>query len=92
MLEKVYKGESLHVSKSVLLVDGMAVLFRAYFASAYGGYVRKTKAGVPVNAIYGFARYLFDVVRTYEPTHVAVCWDLSGKTFRTERYALYIPL
>lgn len=77
------------MSKSLLLVDGMAVLFRAYFASAYGGYVRKTKAGVPVNAIYGFVRYLFDVVRTYEPTHVAVCWDLSSKTFRTERYESY---
>ncbi|WP_414694638.1 5'-3' exonuclease [Paenibacillus sp.] len=77
------------MSKSLLLVDGMAVLFRAYFASAYGGYVRKTKAGVPVNAIHGFVRYLFDAVRTYEPTHVAVCWDMSSKTFRTEKFAAY---
>jgi len=77
------------VSNSLLLVDGMAVLFRAYFASAYGGYVRKTKSGVPVNAIHGFVRYLTDAVRTYEPTHVAVCWDMSSKTFRTERYAAY---
>jgi len=77
------------VSNSLLLVDGMAVLFRAYFASAYGGYVRKTKSGVPVNAIHGFVRYLFDAVRTYEPTHVAVCWDMSSRTFRTERYAAY---
>jgi len=67
----------------------MAVLFRAYFASAYGGYVRKTKSGVPVNAIHGFVRYMFDAVRTYEPTHVAVCWDMSSRTFRTERYAAY---
>jgi len=77
------------VSNSLLLVDGMAVLFRAYFASAYGGYVRKTKSGVPVNAIHGFVRYMFDAVRTYEPTHVAVCWDMSSRTFRTERYAAY---
>ncbi|HZG83771.1 5'-3' exonuclease [Paenibacillus sp.] len=77
------------MSNSLLLVDGMAVLFRAYFASAYGGYVRKTKSGVPVNAIHGFVRYLFDAVRTYEPTHVAVCWDMSSRTFRTERYAAY---
>ena len=77
------------MSNSLLLVDGMAVLFRAYFASAYGGYVRKTKSGVPVNAIHGFVRYMFDAVRTYEPTHVAVCWDMSSRTFRTERYAAY---
>lgn len=67
----------------------MAVLFRAYFGSAYGGYVRKTKAGVPVNAIHGFVRILSDAVRTYGPSHVAVCWDMSSKTFRTERYAAY---
>lgn len=77
------------MSNSLLLVDGMAVLFRAYFASAYGGYVRKTKSGVPVNAIHGFVRYMFDAVRTYEPSHVAVCWDMSSRTFRTERYAAY---
>jgi 5'-3' exonuclease len=93
MLEKqepsCNRGECSNVNKSLLLIDGMAILFRAYFASAYGGYVRKTKSGVPVNAIHGFVRYLFDAVRTYEPTHVAVCWDMSSKTFRTERYAAY---
>jgi 5'-3' exonuclease len=93
MLEKqepsCNRGECFIVNKSLLLVDGMAILFRAYFASAYGGYVRKTKSGVPVNAIHGFVRYVFDAVRTYEPTHVAVCWDMSSRTFRTERYAAY---
>ncbi len=74
---------------SLMLVDGMALLFRAYFASAYGGYVRKTKAGLPVNAVYGFVRYLFDAVNTYKPTHVACCWDLSSKTFRTEHFPEY---
>lgn len=77
------------MSSSLLLVDGMALLFRAYFASAYGGSVRKTKAGLPVNAVYGFVRYLFDAVRTYEPTHVACCWDMGSRTFRTERFPLY---
>lgn len=77
------------MSTSLLLVDGMALLFRAYFASAYGGSVRKTQAGLPVNAVYGFVRYMFDAVRTFEPSHVACCWDLGSRTFRTERYPLY---
>lgn len=76
-------------SDTLMLVDGMALLFRAYFASAYGGYVRKTKSGLPVNAVYGFVRYLFDAVNTYQPTHVACCWDLSSRTFRTEHFPLY---
>lgn len=38
----------------VMLVDGMALLFRAFYATSYGGYIRKTKAGLPTNAVYGF--------------------------------------
>lgn len=75
--------------ENVLIVDGMALLFRGYFASAYGGYVRRTSAGTPTNAIYGFTRYLLDVIRKFKPSHVVCCWDTSGKTFRAERYPAY---
>lgn len=74
---------------SILLVDGMALMFRAYYASAATGYIRRTKAGVPTNAVYGFMRYFWDAVQKFRPTHVACCWDLGGETFRTEQYAAY---
>lgn len=77
------------MNDSVLIVDGMALLFRGYFASAYGGYVRRTSAGVPTNAVYGFTRYLLDAIRTFKPSHVVCCWDMSGPTFRAERYPAY---
>jgi 5'-3' exonuclease len=77
------------MGNTLLLVDGMAVLFRAYYASAQGGTIRRTTSGIPVNAVHGFFRYVFDALRTYEPTHLAVCWDLSSTTFRTARYAPY---
>ncbi|MGN7457375.1 5'-3' exonuclease [Paenibacillus pasadenensis] len=73
----------------LLLVDGMAILFRAYFATAYGGSVRRTSFGLPVNAVHGFVRYFMDAVRRFEPTHVAVCWDLGSSTFRTQEFTLY---
>jgi 5'-3' exonuclease len=73
----------------VLLVDGMALLFRAYFASAYSGYIRKTSTGLPTNAIYGFIQYLFDAVQTFQPTHVVCCWDMGSATFRTEKFPEY---
>jgi 5'-3' exonuclease len=76
-------------TNKVLLVDGMALLFRAYFANSYGGYIRKTAAGVPTNAIYGFIKYFMDAVQTFGPTHVVCCWDLGSKTFRTDKYAGY---
>ncbi|WP_042163848.1 5'-3' exonuclease [Paenibacillus gorillae] len=73
----------------VLIVDGMAVLFRAFYATSYSGYIRKTKAGLPTNAIYGFIQYFFDAITTFQPTHVICCWDMGSKTFRTEQFADY---
>ncbi|GAA0133541.1 5'-3' exonuclease [Paenibacillus sp. YSY-4.3] len=74
---------------SILLVDGMALMFRAFYASAATGYIRRTKAGLPTNAVYGFMRYFWDAVQKFNPTHIACCWDLGSKTFRTEQFAAY---
>lgn len=73
----------------LLLVDGMAILFRAYFATSFGGSVRKTSAGIPVNAVHGFVRYFMDAINTFNPTHVICCWDMGSTTFRTEQYDGY---
>lgn len=73
----------------VLLVDGMALLFRGYFANSYGGYIRKTKAGLPTNAVYGFVKYLLDACKTFSPSHVVCCWDMGSKTFRTDKFNDY---
>jgi 5'-3' exonuclease len=89
MLDNQAVKEKVSLSQSLLLVDGMALLFRAYYGSVYGGSVRRTKSGIPVNAVYGFVRYLFDAVRTYNPTHVVCCWDMGSKTFRTEQFPQY---
>lgn len=74
---------------TIMLVDGMALMFRAYYASAASGYIRRTKAGVPTNAVYGFMRYFWDAVQRFGPTHIACCWDLGSKTFRTEQFSQY---
>jgi 5'-3' exonuclease len=73
----------------VLLVDGMALLFRAFYATSYTGYIRKTSAGLPTNAVYGFIQYFFDAINTFKPTHVVCCWDMGSKTFRNEQFADY---
>jgi 5'-3' exonuclease len=73
----------------VLIVDGMALLFRAYYATSYSGYIRRTKAGIPTNAIYGFLQYFFDAVKEFQPSHVVCCWDMGSQTFRSELYTHY---
>ncbi|MCL6459297.1 MAG: 5'-3' exonuclease [Gorillibacterium sp.] len=77
------------IKDRVLIVDGMAILFRAFYATSYGGYIRKTTAGLPTNAVYGFIQYFFDAINTFKPTHVVCCWDMGSKTFRTEQYTEY---
>ncbi len=75
--------------KNLLIIDGMALLFRGYFGFSYGGFIRKTRAGLPTNAIYGFMKYFLQAVNILQPSHVACCWDLGSTTFRTKRYQLY---
>jgi 5'-3' exonuclease len=77
------------MGNKVLLVDGMALLFRAYYATSYSGYIRKTNDGLPTNAVYGFVQYFFDAIDMFQPTHVVCCWDMGSATFRTEQYKQY---
>lgn len=76
-------------TNTVMLVDGMALLFRGFYATAFRGNFMKTSDGVPTNGIYQFLRYFFDAVKTFEPTHVVCCWDMGSQTFRTELFADY---
>jgi len=75
--------------QSVMLVDGMALLFRAYFATSFTGYIMKTSTGVPTNAIHGFVKYFWDAIQTFSPSHVICVWDMGAKTFRSDLYAGY---
>lgn len=72
-----------------MLVDGMALLFRGYFATAFSGNFMKTSKGIPTNGVFQFLRYFLDAINTFEPTHVICCWDMGSKTFRTELYEGY---
>jgi 5'-3' exonuclease len=74
---------------SLLLVDGMALLFRAYFATAMSGQFMINSKGIPTNGVYGFVKHFLTAVSSFNPTHVAVCWDMGSKTFRTEMFGAY---
>jgi 5'-3' exonuclease len=79
----------LSEKQSVMLVDGMALLFRGYFANSHHGYIRKTAAGLPTNAVFGFVKYFWDAIDTFQPSHVVCCWDMGSQTFRNELYEGY---
>jgi len=74
---------------SLMLVDGMALLFRAFYATAVTGQFMINSKGIPTNGIHGFIKHLFTAVSSFKPSHVAVCWDMGSKTFRTELFENY---
>jgi 5'-3' exonuclease len=74
---------------SLMLVDGMALLFRAFFATAVSGQFMINSKGVPTNAIHGFVKHFATAMSQFRPTHAAVCWDMGSKTFRTEMFESY---
>ncbi|MFE8702160.1 5'-3' exonuclease H3TH domain-containing protein [Cytobacillus sp. FJAT-54145] len=72
-----------------MLVDGMALLFRAFYATAVSGQFMINSKGVPTNGIHGFVKHFLTAITKFNPTHVAVCWDMGSKTFRTEMFQDY---
>lgn len=77
------------MNKRILLVDGMALLFRGFFATSFRGYFMENKHGVPTNGVYQFLRYFLDAINEFRPSHVICCWDMGKDTFRTEQYTKY---
>ncbi|WP_042337928.1 5'-3' exonuclease [Bacillus andreraoultii] len=76
-------------NSKLLLIDGMALLFRSFYATSYTGQFMYNDEGIPTNGVNGFLRHLFTAVNHFQPTHVAVCWDMGKKTFRNELYPDY---
>jgi DNA polymerase-1 len=73
--------------KRLLLIDGHSMAYRAFFALPAENFT--TAQGQHTNAIYGFATMLISLLKDEKPTHVAVAFDVSRKTFRTELFPEY---
>ena len=74
--------------KKLLLADGNSMLFRAYYATAYGQRM-STKSGIPTNAVFGFANMMQKAVDLVQPDSVLVAFDAGKHTFRHELFADY---
>ncbi|MGW4159067.1 DNA polymerase I [Streptomyces sp. NPDC004788] len=71
----------------LLLMDGHSLAYRAFFALPAENFT--TATGQPTNAIYGFASMLANTLRDEAPTHFAVAFDVSRKTWRSEEFPEY---
>ncbi|WP_433284736.1 DNA polymerase I [Pseudonocardia sp. CA-142604] len=73
--------------RRLLLLDGHSLAYRAFFALPAENF--RTGTGQTTNAVYGFTSMLINLLRDEQPTHLAVCFDVSRATFRSERYTEY---
>ena len=71
----------------LLLLDGHSLAYRAFYALPVENF--STTTGQPTNAVYGFTSMLINTLRDEKPTHVAVAFDVSRQTFRSEAFPEY---
>ena len=77
----------MSAEKRLLLIDGHSLAYRAFYALPVENFA--TASGQPTNAIYGFASMLINLIASEKPTHIAAAFDVSRKTFRSERFPEY---
>src|SRR5246127_1214661 len=84
------QAKPLKKGDHLFLVDGSSYIFRAYHALPP---INRKSDGLQLNAVFGFCNMLWKLLRDMKPedkpTHLAVVFDLSEHTFRTEMYPQY---
>ena len=71
---------------TLALIDGNSIAYRAFYALPED---LATKSGQVTNAVFGFTRMLIRLLKDFHPDGIAVAWDVSRQTFRTETYPEY---
>ncbi len=72
---------------TLLLIDGHSLAFRAFYALSPDSF--RIPSGQHTNAVHGFISMMLNILQNEKPTHLAVAFDLSRSSFRTEEYPEY---
>jgi len=73
--------------QKLLLLDGHSLAYRAFYGLPPENFA--TSSGQFTNAVYGFTSMFINLMKDEKPTHVAVAFDISRVTFRTEAFPEY---
>ena len=71
----------------LFLIDGHALIFKMYYAFLRRPMVNSK--GMDTSILFGFTKYLLEMIEREKPTHLAVAFDPPGGTFRNEMYPEY---
>lgn len=72
--------------KKIIIIDSFALIFRAYYA--YPKTLSTPQHG-SINAVYGFASFLIEILKRFEPEHIVVVADSEKPTIRSSEFVLY---
>jgi DNA polymerase-1 len=72
---------------TLLLIDGHSLAFRAFYALSPDAF--RAPSGQHTNAVHGFISMMLNILGQEKPTHLAVAFDLSRASFRTDEYPEY---
>jgi DNA polymerase-1 len=72
---------------TLLLIDGHSLAFRAFYALSPDAF--RAPSGQHTNAVHGFISMMLNILGNEKPTHLAVAFDLSRASFRTDEYPEY---
>jgi DNA polymerase-1 len=85
--EKASASKTTTDRPRLMLLDGHSLAYRAFYALPVENF--STVTGQPTNAVYGFTSMLSNTLRDERPTHLAVAFDVSRKTWRFDEYPEY---
>lgn len=77
----------MNIKKQLFLIDGYILIFRAYYAFIKNPRINSQELNTSV--IFGFLQSLIKIIKNEKPTHLAICFDVKGKTFRHKLYTNY---
>ena len=75
------------MEKRLFLIDGHALVFKMYYAFLRHPMINSK--GADMSILFGFTKYILELIEKEKPTHLAVAFDPPGGTFRNEIYPEY---
>ena len=75
------------MDKKLFLIDGHALIFKMYYAFLRHPMINSK--GADMSILFGFTRYILELIEKEKPTHLAIAFDPPGGTFRHEMYPEY---
>lgn len=72
-----------------LIIDGMALLFRHFYATSFRQQFMYSAFDRPTNGVQGVVRHVFKLVETLQPARLIITWDMGSQTIRNDWYPDY---